>query len=313
MDQMRSKVDRKLEDSRSGALSPNGTSSNVTSSNGLTQPDATSVGDDNISPGLARLRNTPGQLRGKLCNISVFPYVLTVESIVCTTLHVYFSSVGVFKARQELLVRKHADARARADSLSGVGGGVSLWPCMARMRLTREEGAALVVVSVALVLLSVAAFRFLHGEAGWTQNWVGVGASFWSFLFCIEFPVAVYPVTSKRSAANMEFGVHVKTPVLSEFNSLLWPRLSKRCNIGTLFHFLQLPFSFLTLVLLIPGNLQWNMLQFYDRVSQFNAGHPVEIHSGGEAFNSSLLRWHTAYLALVVSYHGGTLPTSFLR
>ena len=69
----------------------------------------------------------------------------------------------MFKAKQELLVKKHLSAKSRSDSLC-VGGGVSLWPDMERMRLTREEGIALVVVSVGLVVLSVCSFHFIHGK-----------------------------------------------------------------------------------------------------------------------------------------------------
>ena len=72
-------------------------------------------------------------------------------------------TVGVFKARQDLLIRKHESARNRSDSLS-VGGGVSLWPDMQRMRLTRAEGGALVVISMALVVLSVIVFTLIHGK-----------------------------------------------------------------------------------------------------------------------------------------------------
>lgn len=70
--------------------------------------------------------------------------------------------MGVFKAKQELLIRKHQSARKRADSLC-VGGGVSLWPEMARMRLTCAEGAALVVLSAGLVVLTAVVFHLIHG------------------------------------------------------------------------------------------------------------------------------------------------------
>ncbi len=61
-------------------------------------------------------------------------------------------------------MKKHMDAKSRTDSLS-VGGGVSLWPEMERMRLTQEEGAGLVLVAFSLIVITFCAFYGIHGES----------------------------------------------------------------------------------------------------------------------------------------------------
>ncbi|KAL8567161.1 hypothetical protein ACOMHN_033063 [Nucella lapillus] len=84
---------------------------------------------DSASPGLTRLRNTPG--RG-------------------------------LKEKQRELIKKHEQIRQNSDKLN-VGGGVTLWPNMNQMRLSRNEIVALVLACLVLVLLMGLLFVQLHG------------------------------------------------------------------------------------------------------------------------------------------------------
>ncbi|XP_046545745.1 uncharacterized protein LOC124255845 [Haliotis rubra] len=77
--------------------------------------------EDNTSPGLARLRMTPGR---------------------------------ILRKKQEELIKKHEEVRQRADQLS-VGGGVALWPQMERMKLHSGETIQLVLTSLGLMLTVV--------------------------------------------------------------------------------------------------------------------------------------------------------------
>ncbi|XP_070212914.1 uncharacterized protein [Littorina saxatilis] len=85
---------------------------------------------DNTSPGLARLRNTPGL---------------------------------ALKEKQKELMVKHEQIRQNSDKLN-VGGGVTLWPNMNQMRLSRKEIIVLIITCFLLMGLTGWLFLFLHGE-----------------------------------------------------------------------------------------------------------------------------------------------------
>ncbi|GFO25806.1 hypothetical protein PoB_005231100 [Plakobranchus ocellatus] len=84
---------------------------------------------DKISPSLSRLRTTP----------------------------------GVLKEKQRRLISQHEEIRQKGDQLR-VGGGVSLWPKMIQMRLTRQEIYYLVVQAVILSILAGWMLHKLHGN-----------------------------------------------------------------------------------------------------------------------------------------------------
>ncbi|XP_067666332.1 uncharacterized protein [Haliotis asinina] len=87
--------------------------------------------EDNTSPGLARLRMTPGR---------------------------------ILRNKQEMLIKKHEEVRQRADQLN-VGGGVALWPDMERMKLHSGETIQLVLTSLVLMLTVVFTFYKFHGSS----------------------------------------------------------------------------------------------------------------------------------------------------
>ncbi|KAJ8285401.1 hypothetical protein GJAV_G00026390 [Gymnothorax javanicus] len=64
--------------------------------------------------------------------------------------------------RQRQLQEKHQRAKESLDQLA-VGGGVSLWPEMDRMRLTPQEGVALCLGCVGVSFSVYLIFRYLHG------------------------------------------------------------------------------------------------------------------------------------------------------
>ncbi|XP_064650433.1 uncharacterized protein LOC135501919 isoform X2 [Lineus longissimus] len=87
---------------------------------------------ERISPGLAQLRNTPG--RG-------------------------------LKEKQKLLAQKHQEAKSKVNTDgANVGGGISIWPEMDNMRLTKQEVINLTSLCVLLMLLVVFFFVQLHGK-----------------------------------------------------------------------------------------------------------------------------------------------------
>ncbi|XP_035827980.1 uncharacterized protein LOC101853432 isoform X2 [Aplysia californica] len=86
--------------------------------------------DDKVSPGLARLRMTPGAMREK----------------------------------QRQLIRKHNAIRKRSDQLQ-TGGGVSLWPNMKEMRLSKSEVVKLSLQAVALCIFTKLILQTLHGDS----------------------------------------------------------------------------------------------------------------------------------------------------
>ena len=76
---------------------------------------------------------------------------------------------GYIYAAQRELMKKHHEAKSRVHSVSGVGGGVSLWPAMDDMRLTRREANWLVISCGLLILGTMSVFLACHG--GWTM-WI---------------------------------------------------------------------------------------------------------------------------------------------
>ena len=60
---------------------------------------------------------------------------------------------------RQRLNRLHHEAKSK----DGVGGGVSLWPAMDDMRLSKEDVWRLVAVCVSLVVVTVTMFNFYHG------------------------------------------------------------------------------------------------------------------------------------------------------
>ena len=67
---------------------------------------------------------------------------------------------------REELGRRHQQAKSKVkDGLAGAaGGGISLWPAMDDMRLSKEEIWQLAVLCALLVVSTCATFHFYHGE-----------------------------------------------------------------------------------------------------------------------------------------------------
>ena len=72
---------------------------------------------------------------------------------------------GRIRAQQLRLSRKHQRAQEGSDKLLA-GGGISLWPEMDRMRLSREEMATLGAVCCGLAVTTAALFYMVHGGCG---------------------------------------------------------------------------------------------------------------------------------------------------
>lgn len=72
--------------------------------------------------------------------------------------------VGFVYAAQRELERKHHDAKSKVHGMSGLGGGVSLWPAMDDMRLSRREVNWLVISSGVLVIATMSVFLACHGQ-----------------------------------------------------------------------------------------------------------------------------------------------------
>ena len=71
------------------------------------------------------------------------------------------STCGKVYAMRQKLIQKHYDTKCR---VGGIGGGVSIWPAMDDMRLSRHD-AAKVFLSCSLLVISTALlFVFLHGN-----------------------------------------------------------------------------------------------------------------------------------------------------
>ena len=77
-------------------------------------------------------------------------------------------AVGVeskIAAKQRELTRKHQEAKSNIENCPGLGGGVTLWPTMNDMRLSKRETIHLVFLSTFLTIGCIAVFYSLHGEA----------------------------------------------------------------------------------------------------------------------------------------------------
>lgn len=72
---------------------------------------------------------------------------------------------GSVYAAQKMLVKKHYEAKSRLAGISGIGGGVSLWPAMDDMRLSQSDSFQLSLVCVMLVMATVTVFYSMHGKS----------------------------------------------------------------------------------------------------------------------------------------------------
>lgn len=70
---------------------------------------------------------------------------------------------GKVQELREELDKLHHEAKSKVKEGMGVGGGVSLWPAMDDMRLSREDVWKLSLLSVVLVICTFAVFNFYHG------------------------------------------------------------------------------------------------------------------------------------------------------
>ncbi|XP_067838741.1 uncharacterized protein [Heptranchias perlo] len=109
-----------------------------------------------ISPNLAMLRMTPG-----------------------------------LQQKQKLLREKHLKAKSSVDKIP-VGGGVSLWPEMDNMRLTKGEVIVLTVSSLLLSFAVIILFDYLHGPLLMHLNYYS--GRVWAFH-------GYHPITSSSEAA----------------------------------------------------------------------------------------------------------------
>ena len=74
-------------------------------------------------------------------------------------------SGGLVYTAQRELEKKHHHAKSRVHAgVSGIGGGVSLWPAMDDMRLSSSEVNWLVVVCGVLVIGTMSVFLACHGK-----------------------------------------------------------------------------------------------------------------------------------------------------
>lgn len=88
------------------------------------------------------------------------PEIISKTSCVGTTV---LASRRVLASQREL-ARKHHKAKSRLEGLSGLAGGVSLWPAMDDMRLSVDDMKSLVVMCGILIAATVAIFFGCHGE-----------------------------------------------------------------------------------------------------------------------------------------------------
>ena len=68
------------------------------------------------------------------------------------------------REKRHVLVDKRDETRRNADTLN-IGGGISLWPDMEDMRLTRAEFIKLCLLSVLLVVFTCIIFETIHGKS----------------------------------------------------------------------------------------------------------------------------------------------------
>ena len=76
---------------------------------------------------------------------------------------------GNVYAIQRKLMAEHHKAKSKVHSSAGVGGGVSMWPSMDDMRLTRREANLLVLFCGVLILGTMSIFLICHGKRFWTN------------------------------------------------------------------------------------------------------------------------------------------------
>ena len=68
------------------------------------------------------------------------------------------------REKRQVLVDKHDETRRNADTLN-IGGGISLWPDMEDMRLTRAEYIKLCLLLVLLVVFTCIIFETIRGKS----------------------------------------------------------------------------------------------------------------------------------------------------
>ena len=66
-------------------------------------------------------------------------------------------------ARQRELVRKHQEAKSNLEKCPGIGGGVTMWPAMDDMRLSKRETLRLLILSTFVIAGCTVVFFYLHG------------------------------------------------------------------------------------------------------------------------------------------------------
>ena len=71
---------------------------------------------------------------------------------------------GTVYAAQRELVRKHYEAKSKIDRISGIGGGVSIWPAMDDMRLSQADAIKMAFICAALVVATMVTFYCFHGQ-----------------------------------------------------------------------------------------------------------------------------------------------------
>ena len=67
-------------------------------------------------------------------------------------------------AAQRELVKRHYEAKSKIDGISGIGGGISLWPAMDDMRLSGSDTVRLAVLCVVLAVATLTVFYSFHGS-----------------------------------------------------------------------------------------------------------------------------------------------------
>ena len=75
---------------------------------------------------------------------------------------------GSVFSKQRALERLHHEAKSRVEGVSGVGGGVSIWPAMDDMRLSRSD--AMQLSCLCLVLMAATGTLFMTYHSRWTER-----------------------------------------------------------------------------------------------------------------------------------------------
>ncbi|XP_078697497.1 uncharacterized protein LOC144925390 [Branchiostoma floridae x Branchiostoma belcheri] len=188
------------------------------------------------------------------------------------------------KTKQRLLQQKHHAAKSNARSLC-VGGGVSLWPQMDNMRLTRRETVALTAWCVGLVVAVQAIFSYLHGTCNKNMNagslCMGGGVSLWPQMDNMR-------LTRRETVVLTAWCVGLVLAVQAIFSylhgvgsrRLFWrPRLQ----------------------LALSCHVMRKLLVFTGRLRRFHGDHRLEVTRGQQQFDRSVLRWHTDYRNIMES------------